>query len=182
MASKNDNGQQDALTLLEGDHDTVRDLLSELDKTTSRGAKTRQELLKRIAKEVRIHATIEEEIFYPAYHEAAKTQEEEQLFFEASEEHGLVDIILPALEKTDVATVEFGARAKVLKDLIEHHAQEEEDEMFPKAKKLLGKARLLELGEQLALRKAQLSGGSRGAEMEPRGSKAKSGAAAGSRA
>ncbi len=182
MPPKKQQAPRDAIALLEADHDTVRELLSEMEGTTARGSKKRLELLEKIAKEVRIHATIEEEIFYPAYHEAAKSQEEEQLFFEAAEEHQLVKIILPALEKTDPSTVEFGARAKVLKDLVEHHAEEEEDEMFPKAKKLLGKARLVELGEQLAARKEQLAGGAEARETrQQRGPRAKTASASASR-
>jgi hemerythrin-like domain-containing protein len=159
---------KDAIALLTADHETVRGLLSQMEETTARGSAKRTTLLAKIAKEVRIHAQIEEEIFYPAYKEAAKTQEEEQLFFEAADEHGLVKIVLPALEKMDPATVEFGAKAKVLKDLIEHHAEEEEEEMFPKAKKLLGKARLQELGERLEARKEELSGKSGDSRNEAR--------------
>jgi hemerythrin-like domain-containing protein len=156
---------QDATTLLRADHENVRELLEQLDETTSRGARKRLELLNKIALEVRIHSRIEEEIFYPAYREAADTQEETKLFFEAKEEHGLVDFILPSLEKADPTTETFSAKAKVLRDLIEHHADEEEHEMFPKAEELLGSERLEELGAQLAERKealkAQLGNGSR---------------------
>ena len=148
--------QQDAIALLEQDHATVRSLLSQMEETTDRGSKKRMELLQKIGLEVRVHAQIEEEIFYPAYKEAAKTKEEAKLFFEATEEHGLVDIVLPDLEDTDPTTEPFGAKAKVLKDLIEHHAEEEEEEMFPKARRLLGKAQLVQLGGRLAARKAEL--------------------------
>jgi hemerythrin-like domain-containing protein len=144
------------LALLEADHETVRNLLEQLEETTSRGERKRADLLAKIGSEVRIHAQIEEEIFYPAYEEAAKSHEDRKLFFEATEEHGLVDIVLPALEETEPSTEEFGAKAKVLKDLIEHHAEEEEGEMFARAKKLLGKARLLELGESLRARRSEL--------------------------
>ena len=156
---------QDATALLRADHKSVRDLLEQLDETTSRGAKKRLELLNKIALEVRVHSKVEEEIFYPAYRDASSTQEESKLFFEAKEEHGLVDVLLPSLEKADPTTDTFGAKAKVLRDLIEHHAEEEEHEMFPKAEKLLGSERLEELGAQLAARKeelkAELGNGSR---------------------
>lgn len=149
-------GRQDALALLEADHTTLRDLLGQLEETTPRGAKKRLVLLGKLAQEIRVHARIEEEILYPAYHAATKTAEDAKLFFEATEEHGLVDVVLPALEETDPASEPFGAKAKVLKDLIEHHAEEEETEMFPRAKKLLGKERLAELGDALAARKREL--------------------------
>jgi len=147
---------QDAIGLLEQDHQTVRKLLRELEETTARGIKKREELRSKIAEEVRIHAAIEEEIFYPAFREVAENEEDTKLFFEATEEHGLVHIVLPALEDTDPTADEFGAKAKVLKDLIEHHAEEEESEMLPRARKLLGKERLMELGEQMQERKDSL--------------------------
>jgi len=99
-----------------------------------------------------MHTKIEEEIFYPAFHDAARSPDE-HIYYEAIEEHTLVDIVPPALKSTKVETKEFGARAKVLKDLIEHHAEEEETEMFPKANKAIGVARLRELGRQMQARK-----------------------------
>ena len=60
---------------------------------------------------------------------------------------------------TDTDSEEFAAKAKVLKDLIEHHAQEEEKEMFPKARKAMGAARLRELGQEIEERKRQLTSG-----------------------
>ena len=138
---------KDALALLRQDHERVRKLLSELEETTPRGVKTRSRLLDEIALEVQVHATIEEEIFYPAFRRNGETGEDEKLFYEAVEEHKLVHGALPALQATDPATELFGARAKVLKDLIEHHAEEEERELFPRARKLMSRAELAELGE-----------------------------------
>jgi hemerythrin-like domain-containing protein len=152
VATKNQRNQRsssaspDAIQLLTKDHDTVRELLEQLSKTTSRGAAKREQLYQRIAQEVRVHSQIEEEIFYPAYHEAAETQEEEKLFYEAAEEHALVAGVMAELDQGDPSSDVYAAKCKVLKDLIKHHADEEEDEMFPKARKLLGKARLEELG------------------------------------
>jgi hemerythrin-like domain-containing protein len=160
----------DAIALLTSDHETVRELLSQLEETTDRGTKKRMDLLQKLGVEIRVHARIEEEIFYPAYKAATKSKEDAKLFFEAAEEHGLVDIVLPALEDTDPTTEPFGAKAKVLKDLIEHHAEEEESEMFPKAKKLLGKERLKELGAEMEARKEELT-----AELSERGTSKRSG-------
>ena len=103
-----------------------------------------------------VHAQIEEEIFYPAFHEAAQKGTDEKLFFEAAEEHGLVHRAIPELEGTDPGSELFSARAKVLKDLIEHHAEEEENELFPRCQKLFDAAELRELGQQLQERKDQL--------------------------
>ncbi len=139
----------DAIELLTTDHETLRRLLAELGESTSENVEKRTHLVARIAQAVRLHARIEEEIFYPAYQAAARTKDDAKLFFEATEEHGLADIVLPGLEDEDPSTEVFAAKAKVLKDLIEHHAEEEEDQMFPRASKLLGKDRLLELGAEM---------------------------------
>jgi hemerythrin superfamily protein len=136
----------DAIELLTTDHETVRRLLHELGDSTSDQLTKRTDLVTGISQAIRVHARIEEEIFYPAYHAAAETPDDTKLFFEAAEEHGLVDVVLPGLEDEDPSTEVFAAKAKVLKDLIEHHAEEEETLMFPRAVKLLGKERLLELG------------------------------------
>jgi hemerythrin-like domain-containing protein len=147
---------KDAIGLIKKDHGTVRELLSDLEETTARSAKKRIDLLERLALEVRVHAQIEEEIFYPAFHDAAKTKEDEKLFHEAAEEHAIVHEKLPVLESTDPATELFSARAKVMKDLIEHHAEEEEKEILPRAKELLGRDELVELGQRMQDRKEEL--------------------------
>ena len=146
-----------AIDLLKEDHKKVKALLEELEGTTTRAAKRRSELLHKIGLEFQVHAAIEEEIFYPAFHQAAETAEDEKLFFEAHEEHRAVkELVLPDLQDTDVTSDQFSGRAKVLKDLILHHAEEEEKEMFPRAKKLLGKERLDELAPELEDRKVEL--------------------------
>ena len=146
-----------AIELLKEDHKKVRGLLSQLTETTKRAEKTRTELLQVIAKELEVHTKIEEEIFYPAFKEAAGETEDEALYFEALEEHRAAgDLVLPDLLATDVTSDKFTGRAKVLKELIEHHAGEEEKEMFPKARELLGNEALRELGAQMETRKAEL--------------------------
>jgi hypothetical protein len=80
------------------------------------------------------------------------------MFFEALEEHRAAgDLVLPDLLKTDVGSDQFSGRAKVLKELVEHHADEEEKEMFTRAQALMDKAQLQELGERMAARKAELA-------------------------
>jgi hemerythrin-like domain-containing protein len=145
----------DAIELLTEDHEKVRGLLQQLEKTTARSAEKRGALYQKIAHEVRVHSRVEEELFYPAYRDAARSQQDEKLFYEAAEEHGLVDQVMDAIELESPESPVFAAKCKVLKDLIEHHIEEEEGEMFPKARKLLGK-RLEELGRQMEVRKEEL--------------------------
>lgn len=147
----------DAIQLLKKDHATVRGLLAELEATTVRAIKTRVELLARIDREIKLHAKIEEEIFYPAFKAAGEKGDDAKMFHEATEEHRAAgDLVLPDLLDTEPGSEKFSGRAKVLKELIEHHAKEEEKEMFPRAKQLLSTQELTALGEQMAVRKQEL--------------------------
>ena len=155
----------DAIQLLKADHKKVKELLAELAKTTTRAAKTRSELLAQIRVDLEVHATIEEEIFYPAFRKAG-TKDDAKMYFEALEEHRAAgDLVLPDLLDTDVGSEQFSGRAKVLRELVEHHVKEEEEEMFKEAKKLLSAAELKALGARMEQRKVELAkqvGGSRG--------------------
>jgi hemerythrin-like domain-containing protein len=64
--------------------------------------------------------------------------------------------VLPDLVKTDTSSAAFSGRVKVLKELVEHHAEEEEKEMFPRARKLLSIDRLKEIGSQMEQRKQEI--------------------------
>jgi hemerythrin-like domain-containing protein len=145
-----------AIALLKADHATVRGLLRELEATTERGTKIRERLLAEIEREIKIHSQIEEELFYPTFKKVAEDTEAEDLFYEATEEHHVVDMVLPELKSTSPKTPEFAAKAKVLKDLIEHHAQEEETEMFVEARRLMSDEQLRALGDELESRKKTL--------------------------
>ena len=157
MPTKKRAPAQDAISLLKKDHEKVRGLLKKLESAALRGDSNAPQLLKQIDKEVKIHSQVEEEIFYPAFHEAARTKDQNKLFFEAKEEHHVVDMVLPEVSEYE-GNEDFAGRAKVLKDLIEHHADEEEKQMFPAAKKLLGRDELRALGQRIKERKAQLGG------------------------
>lgn len=138
-----------AIDLLKADHEKVKTILGQLSDSTERATKKRAELLDKLEMEISIHTRLEEEILYPAF-KAAGSKEQDVMYFEAKEEHRTVDsLVLPDLKQTDPGTVEFAGRVKVVKELLEHHIEEEETEMFPQAKKLLGKAKLDELGEQM---------------------------------
>ena len=146
-----------AIELLKQDHKTMRALLEELVGTTSRGVKKRKDLLDKIQTNLTVHNTIEEEIFYPAFKKAGDGKDDAKMYFEALEEHRAAgDLVLPDLLKTEVDSEKFSGRAKVLKELFEHHADEEEKEMFKRAKALMSKQALEELGDELARRKVEL--------------------------
>lgn len=145
-----------AIDLLKADHDKVKGILSQLSESTDRAVKKRTELLEKLELEVSIHTQLEEEILYPAY-KAAGGKAEAEMYYEAKEEHRTVDsLVLPDLKGTDPTSPEFAGRVKVIKELLEHHIEEEETDMFPHAKKILGKAKLDELGDQMLTLKASL--------------------------
>jgi hemerythrin superfamily protein len=146
-----------AIELLKQDHKNMRALLEELTGTTTRGVKKRKELLQKIQTNLTVHNTIEEEIFYPAFKKAGDGKDDAKMYFEALEEHRAAgELVLPDLLRTEVDSEKFSGRAKVLKELFEHHADEEEKEMFKRARALMGKEALEALGDQLARRKVEL--------------------------
>jgi len=141
-----------ALTLLEQDHRAVERLLDELEPTTERGVKTRTELFERIKSELTVHEVIEEEIFYPTLKEHPRAKD---IVLEGYEEHGVVDTLMGELERLPVDDETWGAKAKVMAENIRHHIEEEEGEMFDKARQVFDRQELEQLGEQMAVRKEQ---------------------------
>ena len=138
-----------AIDLLIEDHERVKDILTRLTESTERAVKTRSELLSKLEMEVTIHTELEEQILYPAFKEAGG-KEEVKMYHEAKEEHRAVDaLVLPDLKATDPSSLEFSGRVKVCKELLEHHIEEEEEEMFPSARELFDEARLEDMGAQM---------------------------------
>jgi iron-sulfur cluster repair protein YtfE (RIC family) len=148
----------DALKLLQEQHREVRKLLEDLSSTTTRAEKTRARLLPELETKLRGHMRIEEEIFYPAFRDAAENEKEQQLFFEALDEHRAAEMELDELCKQEVTDVRFSAKAKVLKDMVEHHLDEEEKILFPKVRELFEKEQLSDLGAQMLERFQELAG------------------------
>ena len=141
----------DAITLLTTDHKKVKGLLGELESTTERGVKTRTELFATIKGELTVHEIIEEEIFYPELRDHPKAKD---IVLEGYEEHHVVDLLMGELESLDVGDETWGAKAVVMKENVEHHMEEEEGEMFQKARQVFDRAELDDLGQRMATRKA----------------------------
>jgi hemerythrin-like domain-containing protein len=140
----------DALKLLKDDHEKVKKMLTEMENTTERAVKTREESLKTLKQELELHEAIEEEIFYPALKEHAEARE---IVLEAYEEHGVVDMIMAEIEQTPVDDEKWKAKFTVMKENIQHHIEEEEGEMFKNAREVFDKAALESLGERMQARK-----------------------------
>ena len=145
----------DAIALLLHDHREVEQLFRQFEKLTERGHKSKQKIVMKVIRELAIHSAIEEMLFYPAVRTAAlkanvRTLEEAaETVLESLEEHHVVKWTLSELEKMDPEDERFDAKFKVLRESVRHHVEEEQDDLFPKARRLLGEDVLEELGERM---------------------------------
>jgi iron-sulfur cluster repair protein YtfE (RIC family) len=142
-----------ATELLKKQHREVDKLFKESLKTDD--ADTRRQLMDEINAKLTVHTTIEEEIFYPAVR-ALGTQKSEDMILEAVEEHHVVKLVLHELPEVDPEAGTFDAKMTVLSELVQHHVEEEQDEMFPMAEKKLGSDMLEDLAQQMQARMRQL--------------------------
>jgi hemerythrin superfamily protein len=143
---------KDAIALLKQDHRTVEDLFAQFEKASGDGRK--QKLAEKICMELSIHATIEEEIFYPA----CEGKVDEDLMKEAYVEHDGAKVLIAEIEAGGPSDEFYDAKVKVLQEQIEHHVEEEEkrlEGMFSQARR--SDLDLDALGEQLAQRKQELT-------------------------
>lgn len=145
-------GTMDAFTLLRTDHQRVAELFNQLESTRGQRKLT---IFNQIKTELELHAYIEEKIFYPALEEPEETHE---LTLEAYEEHKQVKTLLRELGRSRTANEEWQAKAKVLQENVEHHVQEEENELFKKATAVLSREEIEELGERLQMEKERRQG------------------------
>jgi hemerythrin superfamily protein len=144
---------QDAISLLTEDHEQVKAMFEQYEGLGERAHASKQKLAIQICTELTKHATAEEEIFYPAVRAAGKDNED--LVDEATVEHASAKDLIAQILSMDEGDELFDAKVKVLGELIEHHVQEEEDEMFPKARK--AGLDLEALGQEIEERKAQIT-------------------------
>jgi hemerythrin-like domain-containing protein len=147
----------DALQLLKKDHDALKKVMDDLESTTERGVKTREELFTKIKSELQVHEAIEEEIFYPELKAHPKAKE---IVLEGYEEHNVVDMVMAEIDGLPYDDETWGPKFKVMKENIEHHIEEEEGEMFKKARQVLDEDELDELGSRMQSRKGELTGAS----------------------
>jgi hemerythrin superfamily protein len=146
---------RDAIALLKADHRQVEEWFEQFEKTES--AAKKQDLATKICDALTVHATIEEEIFYPAFLEAT---EDKDMHHEAEIEHEGAKRLIAEIQASSPDDEYFGSKVKVLSEMIKHHVKEEEqpEGMFAEARD--SDMDLKALGEQLAMRKAELEGGS----------------------
>ncbi|HYE79724.1 MAG TPA: hemerythrin domain-containing protein [bacterium] len=145
----------DIYTYLKTDHQKVAKLLDEVEQTTERAAKTRTDLFAKIKRELTLHAKAEEKTFYAALKNNEKASD---LLPEAYAEHTLIEQLLQELDNEDCTTEAWTGKFKVLKENIEHHVEEEEGEIFSKARKALTNQQAAELANLMEAEKERLQG------------------------
>jgi hemerythrin-like domain-containing protein len=149
--TRSSDSPRDAIALLKQDHRTVSALFEEFEKADE---EEQSSIAQRVCQLLTVHATIEEELLYPAAKEALEDEEDEDLVNEAEVEHASAKDLIAKIEGMSSDDEHFKATVTVLGEYIKHHVKEEENELFPQLKKT--ELDLKELGSRLADRKFAL--------------------------
>lgn len=148
--------QKDVCDLLDADHKAVKKMFKDFDalcESKARNAEqSRLDLAREICTELKVHAQLEEELFYPALRTVLK---ETDLIAEAEVEHQSAKDLIAQIEAADTADEIFNAKVKVLGEYIDHHVKEERNEIFPKARSAK-KLDLVAMREEVEARKEEL--------------------------
>lgn len=146
-------GAKDAISILTEDHKKVKKMFMDFDKLMKSDGKEVEKgtLVEKICEELTVHTQIEEEIFYPAVRAAI---DDDDLMDEADVEHAGAKELIAQLEEMEPGDDHYDAKVTVLGENIDHHVKEEQDEMFPKAKK--AKLDLAALGAKMLKRRQEL--------------------------
>ena len=133
------------IELLKNDHQEASSLMEQIE-LADKGDRSAKELFTQLKQALTLHTQVEEQIFYPALKSFEETKD---MVPEALEEHQEVDELLAEMAALSPGNDEFMDKLTELRDSVEHHVEEEENEMFPKAEKVLGESRLQEMGRQM---------------------------------
>jgi hemerythrin-like domain-containing protein len=143
----------DAIELLKADHEKVAELFEQVEQ--AEGTKEQWILFGKIKQELEVHTHIEETVFYPKLQQYGEL---EDMVAEAFEEHKQVKTLIREIEGLVEDSDKLAAKLKVMGDNVEHHVEEEENDMFPEVRNVMSEEELEELGAQLqAAKKTRLS-------------------------
>jgi hemerythrin superfamily protein len=131
----------DAIEMLKADHEKVKALYQQYQSTEDKRQK--KKIAQQVIQELEVHAALEEEIFYPAVKR------------KAVEEHHVVHVLIGELKEMNTLNERYEAKFKVLMEGVEHHVEEEEGEMLPHAKEILG-SDIEKLSTRMEKRKQEL--------------------------
>jgi hemerythrin superfamily protein len=154
----------DAIALLEADHANVKRLFEQVLGDGSGSIASERKTIEKILEELTLHAKLEETHFYPAVQKKSKRDtEDRERVLEAVEEHAAMKDLMRRIKRSTGRDETLRAKVQVLKEIVEHHVAEEEGELFPEARRLLGEKQLRALGAEFAKIKARAAGGPRAA-------------------
>ena len=144
---------KNAVELLTDDHRKVKKLFKDFEKLKDGDGSTKEKsaIVQEICRELAVHAKVEEEIFYP---EVRASVDDDDLMDEADVEHAGAKSLIAELEAMKPGDDHYDAKVTVLGEYIDHHVKEEQEEMFPKAKK--ARLDMAQLGERIMQRKEEL--------------------------
>jgi len=143
----------EAIEMLKDDHDKVKKSFKEFEKLDREDTETAYQLAMSVCDELKLHTTLEEEIFYPAVREII---DDDDLMNEAAVEHETAKMLIEQLENMQADDPNFHATFTVLGEYVNHHVKEEEDEMFPAAKK--SDLDFDDLAQRMRARREELTG------------------------
>ncbi len=150
--TKKTSGPQDALELLKSQHDEVKDMFDKFEELGERANVSKKKLANEICEALIMHTSIEEEIFYPALRKTSK--EMEDMLDEAFVEHASAKDLIAQVQEMEPDEDYYDAKVKVLGEYVSHHVEEEEEEMFPKVRKL--DLDLQAMGAEMAARRDEI--------------------------
>ncbi|MEO6989229.1 MAG: hemerythrin domain-containing protein [Aquihabitans sp.] len=137
----------DAITLLKNDHKNVEKLFQRFEKAGERAYVEKRKIVDQVIEELTVHASIEEQVFYPVTR--ATVPAVEDMALESLEEHHVVKLLLAELQVMDSEHERFVAKMTVLMENVRHHVKEEEDDYFAKVRDELGRDALNEIGDAM---------------------------------
>lgn len=152
-AKKKTPARGDAIAVLKADHRHVEELFDKFEALGDRAHKTRKATVSKIIEELSVHAGIEETVFYPAVRDRLAAADE-SMVLEALEEHHLVKLTLNELQSMSAQDERYVAKVTVLREVVDHHVEEEEGELFKRVRSEFSKAELADLGDELAAARA----------------------------
>lgn len=138
--------KNDPFKLLKEDHKKVAKLFKEIEGAGDRAIKTKEHLFEQLKSELELHTQIEEEYMYPLLEEAEETKD---MTLEAYEEHDIVKTLMGEMEDEEVGSDVWEAKLKVMKENVEHHVSEEEEELFPEAEEVLSEEQMEQLAQSI---------------------------------
>lgn len=145
----------DAVDMLKQDHERVKRLFQQWEAAPAGQPDRRRQLVHQIIQELVVHERIEEDVFYPAFRDAAGKKGKD-IIAHSHEEHEVVDNLVDQLQQTDPDDPQFEGLMKLVRENVEHHIQEEEEKMLPMAPDILDADRMEELTETMTELKESL--------------------------